>query len=277
MKKIVFIADFFKKDLNGGGESNDNNLIDHLSSIHTVSCTRTQTVSISLLEKADTIIIGNFIGLPEGIKRYLISHKKYIIYEHDHKYITTRDPSKFPEFKIPRDKLINEKFYLSSYCTVVLSAICKKIMQQNLRKVNVHNIGCSLWSKPTFDFLSENSNNKKTKNLCIMKSSNPTKNYINTVKFCKTKNLEYEEIGEKSHHGFLKEMSNYKKLLFIPTVLETFSRLCAEAKMLNLDIMTNKTMIGFFSEDCSSLHGIELIEKLKEKNKKALKFFEEII
>ena len=70
-------------------------------------------------------------------------------------------------------------------------------------------------------------------------------------------------------------MSQYKRLLFIPTVLETFSRLCAEAKMLNLDVMTKKNMIGFFSEESSNLKGDELIDCMKQKNLEALKFFEE--
>ena len=32
MNSVIFVADFFKKDLLGGGESNDNVLINHLLS-----------------------------------------------------------------------------------------------------------------------------------------------------------------------------------------------------------------------------------------------------
>ena len=106
---------------------------------------------------------------------------------------------------------------------------------------------------------------------------NPTKNYFNTVQYCKSKNLEYGEIQPAGQLEFLTQMSQYKKLLFIPTVLETFSRLCAEAKMLNLDVMTNKSMIGFFSEESSNLKGDELIECMREKNKKALELFTEVV
>jgi hypothetical protein len=277
MKKLVFIADFFKSDLAGGGETNDDNLLDHLRQKHDVQTTRANNVSIPLLEAADTVIVGNFVTMPEGVKGYLIGNKKYIIYEHDHKYITTRDPSRFPEFKIPRDKLVNEKFYEASYGTVVLSNVCKSILELNLPKVKVHNIGCSLWSTKTFEKIKSLSMKNKEKNLCIMKTNNPTKNYNATVEFCNSRNLAYENIHSQSHFTFLSQMSLYRKILFIPTVLETFSRLCAEAKMLNLEVMTNKRMIGFFSEECSSLSGLDLIAEMQLRNKKALKLFEGLV
>ena len=106
---------------------------------------------------------------------------------------------------------------------------------------------------------------------------NPTKNYFNTLQYCKNKGLDYGEIEPADQVEFLTQMSQYKKLLFIPTVLETFSRLCAEAKMLNLDVMTNKNMIGFFSEEYSNLKGDELIECMREKNAEALKLFEGVV
>ena len=277
MKKIVFIADFFKEELPGGGESNDDNLIHHLRSKYKVETTKANKVSISMLDKADTIIIGNFISLAEGIKQHLLENKNYIIYEHDHKYVKTRDPSKYSGFIIPEDKLVNKKFYESAKATVVLSEICKEIIGKNLPKVNVHNIGCSLWSTDTFDLLTKECGEKKTKDLCILKSENPTKNYHNTVEFCNLKSLKFEAIGERNHHKFLRVMSGFERILFIPTVLETFSRLCAEAKMLNLEVMTNKKMIGFFSEEYSKLSGLKLINELKIRNKRALNFFESVI
>ncbi len=106
-----------------------------------------------------------------------------------------------------------------------------------------------------------------------MKNMNPTKNYINTVQYCKKLNLDYGEIQSNDYYDFLTQMSEYKRFLFIPVVLETYSRICAEAKMMNLEVMTKKKMIGFFSEPYSSLEGTELIDYIKQKNKEALEFF----
>ena len=277
MRKVGFISDFFKDDLLGGGEINDNNLINHLKLSTEVSKFHSRTVKIEDLNDLDSIIVANFTMLHPDVVEFLINEKEYIIYEHDHKYVDTRDPSKFKDFKIPKSRIINRTFYENSVCTVVLSKICAEVMAKNLPKTLVYNIGCSLWSDQTFDLLSKINKNEKSKGICIMKNLNPTKNYFNTLQYCKRKDLQFGEIQPAEQKEFLEQMSKYKKLLFIPTVLETFSRLCAEAKMLNLDVMTNKNMIGFFSEEYSKLKGDELIDCMKEKNKKALELFREVV
>jgi hypothetical protein len=43
-------------------------------------------------DKETKIIIGNFIWLAKEVKDYITENYSYIIYEHDHKYLKTRDP-----------------------------------------------------------------------------------------------------------------------------------------------------------------------------------------
>ena len=143
----------------------------------------------------------------------------------------------------------------------------------NIPTAHVHSIGCSLWSAKTFNLLETLASQKKTKELCVMKSSNLTKNYLNTLNFCQQNNLTPDSIESGDHHDFLNLMAQYQKFLFIPTVLETFSRICAEAKMLNVSVMTNKKLIGLFSENYSEQNGVKLIETLREKNDIAYSFF----
>ena len=277
MKKICFIADFYSDQINGGGETNDSNLIKHLNKIYSVTCLNSSNTQIDSISNYDSFIIGNFINLSEQVKTYLINNKKYIIYEHDHKYVSTRDPSRFHSFSIPLKDLRNIDFYENSHATVVLSNICKEVMNSNLPNVNCLNIGCSLWSDKKFNLLEELSQVEKTGDLCLMKSSNPTKNYHRAVEYCTKKSISFDPISSNSSFEFLKLMSSYKKFLFMPKVLETFSRVCAEAKMMNLEVLTNRKLIGFFSEDSSYLKGIELINCMKEKNLAALKLFEDLV
>ena len=277
MRKIGFIADFYTDQINGGGENNDSNLINFLRTKSEVYCYRCESVCASDLEPLDVIVVGNFVMLSNEIKQYLMNEKKYIIYEHDHKYVNTRDPSVFPNFKVPEANIINRDFYESSHCTVVLSEVCKRVMLQNMPNVNVKSIGCSLWSESKFSLLSELAKTQKNGKICVMGSDNPTKNYLKAVAFCKSKNLDFDTIANSDHEGFLRSMSNYQTFLFLPKVLETFSRICAEAKMMNLKVMTNKGLIGFFSEDYSTLQGQELIDCLKQKNSDAILLFEELI
>ena len=70
-------------------------------------------------------------------------------------------------------------------------------------------------------------------------------------------------------------MSECENLIFFPQVLETFSRLAAEAKMLNCNLITTPKMLGFASEEYSSLKGIELVNKIRDQKNKALAVFED--
>jgi hypothetical protein len=276
MKKLGFISDFYRNQIVGGAESNDENLISNLRTYADVKCFKSNDVTIANLEDLDTIIVSNFVLLSENIKNFLINNKKYIIYEHDHKYVKTRDPSKFINFDIPKDQLINVRFYEKAECVVVLSEICKNVMASNIPDTNIHSIGCSLWSDKKLAYIASMSDNRKF-GFCIMKSNNPTKNYINTVRFCQAKNIEPTHISSTSHTEFLKMMSEHRTFIFLPTVLETFSRVCVEAKMLGLSTLTNKTNIGFYSEDYSNLMKLDLIYKIQEKQTEAYKFFKEIL
>lgn len=277
MKKIGFIADFYQQELPGGGESNDMNLIKHLEINNDITCYKSNEVSTTDLKTLDVILVGNFVLLTEDVKRYLINNKKYIIYEHDHKYVSTRDPSLFLNFNVPDNKIINRDFYEGSYCTVVLSEVCKKVLELNLPNVKVENIGCSLWSEAKFHLLKKLSKTKKNGKTCIMYSDNPTKNYLKAQRYCMLKNINYDSIPKQNHDDFLNTLSNYETLLFLPKVLETFSRLCCEAKMMNVNVMTNRKLIGFYSETSSELTGVELIEDMENKNKKALALFDRLI
>ena len=277
MSNIAFIADFFATDINGGGESNDSNLIKHLSTKNSVSQIHSHTVQIEQLKDYDCFVIGNFVRLSEEVKNYLAQNKKYVIYEHDHKYIDTRDPSKFKDFVAPKNHIINESFYTNAHKVVVLSKICKEVLVKNIPNADVHSIGCSLWSEDRIALLRSLSSNEKTKSLCILNSSNPTKNTPSTVRYCENNNMSFEAIHDPDPRSFLVQMSQFEKFLFIPTVLETFSRVCAEAKMMNLQVLTNRKLIGFFSEEISSYTGEQLINELYLRNQKALSFFDEVV
>ena len=272
--EVLFIADFFKDQLPGGGESNDNNLINYLGSCGVEVVKRnSQNIDSSNILRYKKIIVGNFIGLSEKNKQTLIQQKNYLIYEHDHKYVATRDPSKFSNFNIPLHQIVNRDFYENAQCVVVLSKICKNILQQAIPKAKVHNIGCSLWSNETLDFISSINKNTKKHNYCILKSNNPTKNYLKTKRLCDERGIRPLEIESPDYYQFLDLMNSSECFIFLPTVLETFSRVCAEAKMLNLNVKTIKKLIGFYSEDLSSLQGDLLIESIRVKNQMAYKHF----
>ena len=277
LMSVVFLADFFSHQINGGGENNDAVLIEYLRSRGlTVDLVHTQKITKEILDSADKVIVSNFVLLSPEIKDYIRENCDYIIYEHDHKYVKTRDPSRFVGFSIPPSQLVNTEFYKGATAVIVLSKICKQVMEDNVGNPNVHSIGTSLWSQEKIAFLRE-CDKKKTKEFAIVNSSNPTKGRDAAVAFCKNRGIEFDLISSSDQYEFLKTLSQYDSLVFIPQVLETFCRLIAEAKMLNCKVYTNPTLIGLMSEPYGNLSGGELIDVLEKKVAEALEYFYGIV
>jgi hypothetical protein len=277
MKKILFVADFYRQELLGGAESNDANLIKYLSTRYDLVCCKSRNLTEKDIKNADSIIVSNFIDLSEALKGNIKDSKSYIIYEHDHKYATTRDPSVFVNHVVPKKMIVNEDFYIKAKAVIVLSKICKEILEKNIPEANVHSIGCSLWSDETFDYIEDLSNKEKTEDLCIMKSKNPWKNYDKALKYCEQNNISPVELESPDYRTFLEQMSACKRFLFLPGLLETFSRVSAEAKMMGLSLLTTPQKLGFCSEEIHKLSGPELISALRKRNEQALAKFEELL
>tara|TARA_R110002126_G_scaffold7494_3_gene36751 strand:+ start:3000 stop:4583 length:1584 start_codon:yes stop_codon:yes gene_type:complete len=277
MKKVVFIADFFSDQLTGGAELNDAILIHHLEQEYDVDKIHSSLVTSEILQSAAVIIVSNFIGLSPAHKQELLSYD-YIIYEHDHKYVKSRDPSRYPNFEVPPHQLVNTSLYQRAKAVVVLSNVCKEILEKNLNLDNVHSIGSSLWSEERFTYIESLLKVDKNDKFAIINSRNPVKGTSQAISLCKTRNLEYDLIGpfEDPDH-LLDTLAQYKALVFCPQVLETFSRISAEAKMLGCGLLTSPKMLGFGSEEIFSLLGQDLIDVLRLRVASALNLFGTLI
>jgi len=275
----LFLSDLYSDQINGGAENNDAVLIQHLRDKGVeLECRSTKDITPDEINAFNCIILSNFILLSEQAKAHLTNNCRYVIYEHDHKYINTRDPSKFVDFKAPPAQLINADLYANAAQVVVLSKICKSVVEKNLGINNVHSIGTSLWSTKKFKFIKQLIKGAtKTKDLAVLNSPNPTKGTKPAVEFCKTNGMSPDLISSPDQYEFLQILSEYRTLLFIPQVLETFCRLVAEAKMLNCNIQTKKNLIGLMSEPYSDQSGLELLETLEKKVKEALDHFYELV
>lgn len=279
-RKIVFVADYFRDKILGGAECNDSVLISHLES---VGCEVDKVLSrelrpTDLVSNDAFFIVGNFVGLnPATMNAMAHGRIDYLIYEHDHKYLKSRDPSKFKKFKAPEDQIINRAFYENANAVVVLSEVCKEVIQKNLSIDNVYNIGCSLWDTERLDFLESLADTEKTKPIVILNSRNPTKGTDAAIGYCTKKNINYEMIWSENEKDFLSQLASAEKLVYIPQVLETFCRLTAEAKMLNCKLITKKKLLGFASEECFELEGKALIGDIRNRVDKALSLFEELL
>ena len=111
--RYIFIADFFADEIIGGGELNNEEVIGELLSLgHDVSKIKSNVVSPEFLEgEHDTkFIVANFWLLSEE-SRQALRGMNYTIYEHDHKYLKTRNPAYYEQFKAPKEHIVNYDFY----------------------------------------------------------------------------------------------------------------------------------------------------------------------
>ena len=267
--KMAFLADFFVEDgLNGGGELNNDELIKLLKyKGNDVDKLHTHSLQIeSLPSKGTKLIIGNFIALPEGTKQHIIKNYSYVIYEHDHKYLKTRDPSSFKNYKAPEDQIINKEFYQSAKAVICQSRLHMRVVDRNLNLDNIISVSGNLWSEELLDYLEEISTSQEDKSdvYSIMYSDIPNKNVEDSILYCRVNNLKSEKIMPCSHKEFLTKLNKNKTLVFFPKTLETLSRIVVEARMLNCRVVTNKK-IGAASEEWFRLKGKPLIDKMREK------------
>ena len=113
MKKIVFIADYFVEHVLGGGELNNEEIISILQEKkYIVEKIQSHLVNKQYIKKnkKSFFIISNFINLPFSCKE-LLCDLEYIIYEHDHKYIRTRNPAFYKNYLAPPKDIVNYYFY----------------------------------------------------------------------------------------------------------------------------------------------------------------------
>ena len=276
MKKIAFIADVFAEDILGGGELNNKVLIEMLTERgYTVEKIYSHKATNDILQKHHFFIVSNFINLKRSLLENIQS-KKYVIYEHDHKYIKSRNPATYgPNLKAPPSQIINYKFYKNAIAVLCQSELHKRIVEQNLEIDTVVSLGGNLWSSETFDMLEELSKNKKQARCSVMASQIPHKNTAGAIDYCNKNNLEHKICHSDSYHEFLRQLSENGYFVFLPLTPETLSRVVVEARMLGCSVCTTN-IVGATSEEWFKLKGIELINFLRNKKNEIVDTIEQL-
>ena len=183
---FVFSADFFASEIKGGAELNDQEAISCLETIghDTISVHSEDLTPTFIKDHQDhKFIISNFIKLSHESKQCL-QDCSYIIYEHDHKYLKTRDPGRYKDFIAPPSEIINSDFYKNAKAVLCQSAFHESIIKKNLKLDNVINLGGKLWSEDVLSLLENLSKKEKVSRCSIMDSHIPSKNTSVSIKFC---------------------------------------------------------------------------------------------
>ena len=259
--KICFIADFFADEINGGGELNNEELINILSVDHHVTKIKSQVFLPEHIKDDVKYIICNFIGLREECKS---KFKDYIIYEHDHKYLDSRNPALYNNFIAPKENVINYEFYKNAKAVICQSEMHAGIVRKNLNLDNIISIGGNLWSEQVLDLLEQYSKNPKLKKYSIMNSHIAHKNTIDAIRYCKYKSYDYELINSCPYEEFLYKLGQNEGFVFFPKTPETLSRIIVESRMMDMKVITNN-LPGAVKEPWFKKRGVELIDIMRGK------------
>lgn len=264
--QLFYISDFFAGEVAGGAELCDSVLLSLLEEGgHKIVKFRAHEIGPKHLDMYKKFgfhfLISNFIQLGDAAKSWFVANPSlYSIMEHDHKYIKSRDPSKYPNFLVSKNDLRNQSFYINAKNVFAQSRLHSEVIRKNLNTNNVVNLGMSLWSDEHLTIIESLTKTKKAFAHGVLDSSNPTKNTFRNVEFCEAKGLSYTKIGSPDYALFMQQLSKCEKLVFFPAVLETFNRMLIEARMLNCRIVTNE-LNGCISEPWfKELKGQELID-----------------
>ena len=278
MNKIIFIADFFQEHVPGGGELNNEQLIHLLrEEKYDVKKIQSHVVNAKFINdnRDKFFVISNFVNLNFECRK-LLTKLRYVIYEHDHKYLKSRNPATYKNFKADKRNIINLCFYKEAMAVICQSNFHKNIILKNLDLKNVLSVGGNLWSVESLEAIRKICKKDKKDSCSIMESPIVHKNTLTAIKFCQAKKLNYELVSDSNYIKFLEKLGKNKKFLFLPKTPETLSRVVVEARMMGMSVMTNN-LVGACQEPWFELKGEDLIDHMLTKRKEITKIFVDII
>lgn len=272
--KYCIIADYFREDLPyGGAERATDALIELLRKKHKISTKRSFAVTPEFVNGFDgEFIISNRQGLSQQARESLFG-KKYTLIEHDFPYIKSRNPGDYEDLKAPEDQIIGKDLYENAYKVICQSKAQLHAFKVNLNLSNGVSSGGNPWSEADLDYLKELNDGEVDKEYAVLMHPYPTKGTAAAVQFCRDNGYKYEVIPQLEHRQFLKELSRFRILVFLPSIFESYSRVCAEARCLQLSLLTNQKL-GFKYEDHSRLKGLELIDYYRANNNNIVSLIE---
>jgi len=279
MRQVIFVADYFADQHLGGAEINDNTLVQWLKDsdlfFDRKNCSEL-TKEYILSNKDKVFIISNFASLNMQLSPYL-ALTDYIIYEHDYKFLASRNPILYKDFVAPKNLIININFYQNAKAVVCLSKMHREIFDKNIKLDNIMHINCSLFDDKKIGLLNSLYSTDKSKKYAIMKTNNPTKKMPQTMAWCDKKGIKYDLISHNDNNEFLKIMSQYENLVFMTGHPEPTPRIAVEAKLMGVNLIANKKLIGVANEYWWDWEPPKITEELVNIREGAFKMFEGLL
>lgn len=279
MKNIILISDeTYSEVQNGGAESNNNELIKILNK--EFNCKFVTTIEFNgqfqKYENIDLFILSNFYFISEEAKNFIYS-KNYIITEHDYKFLSTRNPCYYENFLAPKADIIHFDLYKNAKFVLTQSGLQKSIFDKNLEIPNIINFSGNLWPEETLDLIEALSQTPKNGKAAILAEDHyGIKGRDVSIQFCKKVHLKHGLLPKTNHNTFLKNLSKYSTYVFFPRSPETLSRVCIEARLMGLSVITTDYTAAVH-EEFFNYETNKMIEYIKNKPTEILNLIKSVL
>ena len=279
-KKILLISDEeYSIKNNGGAECNNYEIIKLLNSSG-IKCDFLTTHEFNnkagFINDYDLYIVSNFYFISENAKTFLYG-KKYIITEHDYKFVRERNPCFYPNLTVPPEKVVHLDFYRNAKFVLVQSNFQKEVFGRSVKLDNIINFSGNLWADDTLDLILSLSKTPKNGKAAILGEDDyGIKGRDISIEFCKKVHLKYELLPKTDHHSFLKNLSKYSTYVFFPRSPETLSRVSIEARLMGLSVITSDYTAAVH-ESFFDYESNKMIEYIKDKPKQILKLITDLL
>lgn len=281
--KAILVSDLGIQDYPFGGGEQVNDYICRELYIPFVKASNVTSYNPSI-----TYIISSCYSMSPIIRDNIIKGGNYIIIEHDYKFVANRNPKQYSvtignhEYKnmVPDEFKVNLDYYRNARML-----FCQTKFHYNIFDLNnivppgkITHFVSSIWSKGDIGFLREITGKvPKNGDFVIHNHIFDLKNTKGAIKYCVDRKLSYKLIdNQPSREEFLYQLSKYSALVFFPLTPETCSRICLEARCINMNVLCNNDF-GCTVEDWFSISGHDMINFLESNTQKNIEMIRKFI
>lgn len=281
--KTILISDLGIQDYPYGGGEQVNDYICERLDIPFVKAS-----NLSSYDSNMNYIISSCYSMSPIIRDQIIKGGNYIIIEHDYKFVANRNPKQYIT-KIGNQEYINlvpDAFKVNlDYYKNARRIFCQTRFHQSIFELNnigqyqrLTNFVSSIWSDIDLQMLRDINDNKlKNEYFGIHNHIFELKNTKGAIKYCEDRKWSYELIDNcPDRFDFLWQLSKCAALVFFPLTPETCSRICLEARCLNMNVICNNDF-GCTTEDWFKISGHDMINFLESNTKKNIEMLKEYI
>ena len=173
---IIFISDFFLGEVRGGAEFCNDALMHLLVPDVKIAALKSQIVTSEFVTNNSDkfFVVANFFLLSEEAKKSL-ADTTYVIFEHDHKYVKSNNPSLYANFLAPEQQIQNKEFYKNALAVLCQSKKHASVVQRNLLLDNIVSLSGNIWTEEQLGVLEKNLDTPKTIKYGVLYSHNKNK------------------------------------------------------------------------------------------------------